>query len=203
MKDSPLSISQVSYPKRVAPLPEDRVSVVDERKERVELEIETRNIEANNMAIRRVFKVVEEEKEVPFPKFIKVEEKKNSDRKVFDLQEAIRQVKEMKTISFDGMKKMIKRQLALVLVQLFNAIFTLTVCTIATVCTTVAALSLQSKKTMIMVSSKVTRFAVPTHDDQIVRTRIRCNRVLVQLGSRLRSMKVATNLYLPSIEKVT
>lgn len=84
-----MTITPVSYSKKVAPLPEDRVVTEEER---AELWTETRKIEANNRAVRRVFKVVEEEKEVPFPTLIKVE-KKDGDRKVFDLLEAIHQVK--------------------------------------------------------------------------------------------------------------
>lgn len=98
MKDSPTTISPISYSKKVAPLPEDRAAAAEE--EGGELRTETRRIEANNRAIRRVFKLVEEEKEVPFPSLIKVE-KKEGERKVFDLQEAIRQVKANAKRNFD------------------------------------------------------------------------------------------------------
>ncbi|XP_021747278.1 uncharacterized protein LOC110713121 [Chenopodium quinoa] len=97
LKDSPMTITPVSYSKRVAPLPEDRVAVEEET---VELQTESKTIEANNRAVRRVFRVVEEEKEVPFPTLIKVE-KKDGERKVFDLQEAIRQVKANAKRNFD------------------------------------------------------------------------------------------------------
>ncbi|KNA07532.1 hypothetical protein SOVF_170960 [Spinacia oleracea] len=97
LKDSPMTITPVSYSKKVAPLPEDRVVTEEER---AELWTETRKIEANNRAVRRVFKVVEEEKEVPFPTLIKVE-KKDGDRKVFDLLEAIHQVKAKAKRNFD------------------------------------------------------------------------------------------------------
>lgn len=91
MKDSPVTaISSVSYAKRVAPLPDDHVVNVDEKKGELERELE--NIQVNNRVFRRVFRAVEEEKVVPFPTLIK-EEKKQGNRKVFDLQDALRQVK--------------------------------------------------------------------------------------------------------------
>ena len=91
MKDSPVTgISSVSYAKRVAPLPDDHVVNEDEKKGELERELE--NIQVNNRVFRRVFKAVEEEKVVPFPTLIK-EEKKQGNRKVFDLQDALRQVK--------------------------------------------------------------------------------------------------------------
>ncbi|GAB2220022.1 hypothetical protein Drorol1_Dr00007663 [Drosera rotundifolia] len=91
-------ISPISYPKKVAPLPEDRVVGEGEREgEKVrgregagELEGERRAIEGTGAA-RRVFRVVEEEV-VPFPTLI-MEEKKQKEKKVYDLQEAIRAMK--------------------------------------------------------------------------------------------------------------
>ncbi|OVA00114.1 Ribosomal protein L1 [Macleaya cordata] len=94
VKDVP-SISPVSYPTKVAPLPEDRVSAPAEeekkegRKENDQLEQERRRIETDYQ-IRRALKV-EEEKNVPFPTLIKVE--KNKQKAILDLQEAIREVK--------------------------------------------------------------------------------------------------------------
>ncbi|KAJ4980832.1 hypothetical protein NE237_031669 [Protea cynaroides] len=95
VKDVP-SVSPVSYPSKVAPLPEDRVSVSaeevekkDDEKEERELERERRRIEAD-ARIRRVLRVGEEEK-LPFPTLIKVEKKKQ--KVVLDLQEAIKEVK--------------------------------------------------------------------------------------------------------------
>ncbi|XP_043700687.1 50S ribosomal protein L1, chloroplastic [Telopea speciosissima] len=100
VKDVP-SISPVSYPVKVAPLPEDRLSVSAEEapKEEVEkkedtqedrqLEQERRRIEAD-VRMRRVLRVGEEEK-LPFPTVIKVEKQKQ--KVVLDLQEAIREVK--------------------------------------------------------------------------------------------------------------
>ncbi|KAK6928007.1 Ribosomal protein L1/ribosomal biogenesis protein [Dillenia turbinata] len=99
VKDAP-SISPVSYPARVAPLPEDRVSSEatqtenleqQEVKEKVkgeEMEREWKRMEMNARMVRRM--QVEEEK-VPFPTLIKVEKKQP--KVVLDLQEAIRQVK--------------------------------------------------------------------------------------------------------------
>ncbi|XP_042502786.1 uncharacterized protein LOC122080008 [Macadamia integrifolia] len=101
VKDVP-SISPVSYPSKVANLPEDRLSVSAEEapKEEVEkkedtkeedrqLEQERRRIEVD-LRVRRVLRVGEEEK-LPFPTLIKVEKKKQ--KVVLDLQEAIREVK--------------------------------------------------------------------------------------------------------------
>ncbi|GMH16081.1 hypothetical protein Nepgr_017922 [Nepenthes gracilis] len=99
VKDFPV-ISPVSYPKKVAPLPEDRVATEGEGQDEGkgwggeigELDRERKRIESDYRVVRKVFKVVEEEKEVPFPMLIKVE-KKQSEKKVYDLQDAIRQVK--------------------------------------------------------------------------------------------------------------
>lgn len=103
VKDVP-SISPVSYPSRVAPLPEDRFSVqadeVAKTEDKVsgELERERRRIEAENRMRRRLFTV--EEETVPFPTLIKVE-KKNKQKVVLDLQEAIKQVKASAKRTFD------------------------------------------------------------------------------------------------------
>lgn len=80
----------MSYPSRVAPLPEDKVSeeAGDEREE--ELEKEKQTIEAETLSKRRVFRV-EEDVAVPFPTFLKVEKKES--KPILDLMEAIRQVK--------------------------------------------------------------------------------------------------------------
>ncbi|RWR89223.1 Ribosomal protein L1 [Cinnamomum micranthum f. kanehirae] len=93
VKDVP-SISPVSYPTRVAPLLEDKVSVSapkeeEEGKEEQQLEREWRRIEAD-ARLRRVFRTSEEE-EIPFPTLVKTEKKKQ--KVVLDLQEAIREVK--------------------------------------------------------------------------------------------------------------
>lgn len=90
VKDTP-SIAPVSYPTRVAPLPEDRVvtkEVGDEHGSE-ELERERSRIEAGNLNISRML-VVEEEK-VPFPTLIRLENSKGN--VVYDLKEAIQLVK--------------------------------------------------------------------------------------------------------------
>ncbi|KAF8409070.1 hypothetical protein HHK36_005142 [Tetracentron sinense] len=107
VKDSP-SISPVSYPPRVAPLPEDRASVSaeevpkeevakgEDRKENEQLQRERTRIEAETR-IRRSLRV--EEEKVPFPMLIKVEKRKP--KVVLDLQEAIREVKANAKRNFD------------------------------------------------------------------------------------------------------
>ncbi|KAK9748364.1 hypothetical protein RND81_02G052500 [Saponaria officinalis] len=97
MKNMP-QLSSVSYPKKVAPLPEDRVA--EEGGD--ELEGERRRIESDTRAIRRVFRVSEknEAEELPFPTLIKVD-KKSSERAVFDLQDVIRRVKASAKRNFD------------------------------------------------------------------------------------------------------
>lgn len=90
VKDTP-SIVPISYPTRVAPLPEDRVvtkEVGDEHRNE-ELERERSRIEAGNLNINRML-VVEEEK-VPFPTLIKLENSKGN--VAYDLKEAIQLVK--------------------------------------------------------------------------------------------------------------
>lgn len=109
MKDAP-SISPVSYPMRVAPLPEDRASedAAEEGAEvekgnegREKMEFERRRTEAGNQATvmrrRRLSRVLEEEEQamVPFPMILKAEKRESN--AVYDLAEAIRLVK----VSFD------------------------------------------------------------------------------------------------------
>lgn len=88
----------MSYPSRVAPLPEDKVSeeAGDEREE--ELEKEKQTIEAETRTKRRVFRV-EEDVAIPFPTFLKVEKKET--KPILDLMEAIRQVKATAECKFD------------------------------------------------------------------------------------------------------
>ncbi|KAG9447871.1 hypothetical protein H6P81_013999 [Aristolochia fimbriata] len=103
VKDTP-SISPVSYPARVAPLPEDRVSEgasaeasrEQEKRENEQLERERRKIEAQ-ARISRALKG--EDENVPFPTLIKVEKKKQ--KTVLDLQEAIQEVKANAKRNFD------------------------------------------------------------------------------------------------------
>lgn len=86
MKDAQ-SVSPFSYQNRVAPLPQDIAAEAGG-----ELAIEGKRIEADTRAFKRLFRVVEEEEELPFPTLIEVE-KKRSESSVVDLQDAIRQVK--------------------------------------------------------------------------------------------------------------
>lgn len=96
VKDLP-SITPVSYPTRVAPLPEDKVSASPDeeapkeevKKEDEQLERERRRIEAE-ARLRRSISTTEEEK-IPFPTLLKAEKKMQ--KVVLDLQEAIREVK--------------------------------------------------------------------------------------------------------------
>lgn len=95
MKAAP-AVSPVSYPARVAPLPEDRVEKGEEGEEEGEDDVkkneqlarERRRIEME--ARLRTLQKVEEES-VPYPTLIKVEKKQQ--KVVLDLQEAIREVK--------------------------------------------------------------------------------------------------------------
>lgn len=92
VKDLP-SITPVSYPTRVAPLPEDKVSASPDeeapKEEDEQLERERRRIEAE-ARLRRSIRTTEEEK-IPFPTLLKTEKKMQ--KVVLDLQEAIREVK--------------------------------------------------------------------------------------------------------------
>ncbi|KAJ8445795.1 hypothetical protein Cgig2_027876 [Carnegiea gigantea] len=87
VKYSP-AIFPASFTNRVAPLPEFKTGMGMEDQRGQELESERRSIEADN----RMFRVVEEEKEAPFPMLMKVE-KKQAEKTVYDLKEAIRPVK--------------------------------------------------------------------------------------------------------------
>ncbi|KAB2612623.1 50S ribosomal protein L1 [Pyrus ussuriensis x Pyrus communis] len=107
IRDVP-SISPVSYPVKVAPLPEDRVAEesgggeggaekdVDGVKD---LEGEKRRIEADGRMRRRLFRVPEEEVVVPFPALIKVEKKES--KSILEVMDAIRQVKANAQCKFD------------------------------------------------------------------------------------------------------
>ncbi|CAH9089034.1 unnamed protein product [Cuscuta europaea] len=105
MKDVP-TISSVSYPTRVAPLPEDRVMTEgegnhqEERKERgdEELERESRRIQFEK---RLAATNMMESQMVPFPTLIKVENEMAKVKTVFDLKEAIRLVKSNARTTFD------------------------------------------------------------------------------------------------------
>ncbi|KAK7264384.1 hypothetical protein RJT34_31993 [Clitoria ternatea] len=98
VKDAGSSIAPVSYPTRVAPLPEDRDPAEAGKNE--EMERERRKIEEEGQLRMRMVKAVEEEKmKVPFPLLIKP--KKNEKPPVVDLAEAIRQVKAKAKAKFD------------------------------------------------------------------------------------------------------
>ncbi|KAF5732548.1 Ribosomal protein L1p/L10e family putative isoform 1 [Tripterygium wilfordii] len=94
VKDVP-SIAPVSYPLRVAPLPEDKASdSVEEsvKEESEEMLRERRRVDARERG-RRAFRIAEAEEKVvvPFPTLVKSEKKEG--RQVFDLMDAIHEVK--------------------------------------------------------------------------------------------------------------
>lgn len=102
LKDAP-KIAPVSYPTRVAPLPED---LPEEEKGKVEavgdeeMERERRRIEAQKrMAISRVMNV--EEERVSFPTLIKAKSDEKKKKAVYDLKEAIRLLKANAKKKFD------------------------------------------------------------------------------------------------------
>uniref|UniRef100_A0A2N9F266 CL1 n=1 Tax=Fagus sylvatica TaxID=28930 RepID=A0A2N9F266_FAGSY len=106
VKDVP-TISPVSYPSRVAPLPEYKISADGEGEEaklesNEEMERERRRIEAESRTRRRMFSVSEEEESgpVPFPMLIKKKESKEKPAPL-DLLEAIRLVKANAKTNFD------------------------------------------------------------------------------------------------------
>ncbi|GMJ03835.1 hypothetical protein like AT2G42710 [Hibiscus trionum] len=101
------NISPVSYPARVAPLPEDRLRVSgqdgevrDEGSE--EMAREGQRIQADARVWRRPFRIAAEEEKivVPFPMLI-MPEKKKENRHVLDLMDAIREVKANAKANFD------------------------------------------------------------------------------------------------------
>nr|XP_019707130.1 uncharacterized protein LOC105048153 isoform X1 [Elaeis guineensis] len=94
VKDIPV-ISPVSYPSRVAPLPEDRASAPaeegaeeDKKGEDEQLRREARRIESDARA--RSFFAIQEEEKIPFPTLVKLE--KRPQKVPMDLMEAIRGV---------------------------------------------------------------------------------------------------------------
>lgn len=96
MKDVP-NVSPISYPSRVAPLPEDRVAVeggAEKEKKEVDEELvkEERRIQEDSRRISRWggLRRLEEER-VAFPTIIKQEQKNK--KVIYDLQEAIQLVK--------------------------------------------------------------------------------------------------------------
>ncbi|KAK6141256.1 hypothetical protein DH2020_025011 [Rehmannia glutinosa] len=106
MKDAPV-ISPVSYPSRVAPLPEDRMKVGEEEKgdRNAGLEMERRKIEEYRRRGVLAYGKVEEEESLPFPKLVKVENTDQNSKKkgkvIYDLKEAIQLVKASAKKTFD------------------------------------------------------------------------------------------------------
>ncbi|KAL6538278.1 hypothetical protein OROGR_012266 [Orobanche gracilis] len=104
MKDAPV-ISPVSYPSRVAPLPEDRIKVGEEEKadKNEGLERERRKIEEYRR--KGVLAYEKQEESLPFPTFIKVENTDQNNRKKgkmnYDLKEAIELAKASAKKTFD------------------------------------------------------------------------------------------------------
>ncbi|PNY00366.1 50S ribosomal protein l1-like [Trifolium pratense] len=94
VKDAP-SIKPVSYPLRVAPLPDDKAPGVND-----EMEQERKRIEAEDQLRKKMLKATEDEKlKVPFPLLIKPKQKLKPP--LYDLSEAIRQVKANAKAKFD------------------------------------------------------------------------------------------------------
>ncbi|XP_051135060.1 uncharacterized protein LOC127254164 [Andrographis paniculata] len=108
MKDAP-SISPVSYAARTAPLPEAPVPASEKEEEKgdgnAELERERRNIDEYRRRVVHRFADEEEDRALPFPKLIKVENNDESSKKkskaIYDLKEAIKLVKGNSRITFD------------------------------------------------------------------------------------------------------
>uniref|UniRef100_A0A1J3H1R4 Large ribosomal subunit protein uL1c n=1 Tax=Noccaea caerulescens TaxID=107243 RepID=A0A1J3H1R4_NOCCA len=103
VKDAP-SISPVSYAQRVAPLPEDRVVGEDERERTPEeMEIERKRIEAENRVRRRFLRataVEEDTSSLPLPTLLKPD-LRHGKKPIFDLTEAIREIKSNAKAKFD------------------------------------------------------------------------------------------------------
>ncbi|KAK8477962.1 hypothetical protein V6N11_058038 [Hibiscus sabdariffa] len=96
------NISPVSYPARVAPLPEDRSERVGELRdaESEEMARESRRIQAESRVLRKPFRIAAEEEKIPFPLLV-MPEKKKEKRAVLDLMDAIREVKANAKANFD------------------------------------------------------------------------------------------------------
>ncbi|KAL7602054.1 hypothetical protein Lser_V15G21001 [Lactuca serriola] len=98
------SLPSVSYPKRVAPLPEDKMQddAGEVETKNKEMEAERMKIESDNRGVmRRVFRV--EEQKVPFPSLIKVDQSQitKGQKVVHDLKEAVQLVKANAKHNFD------------------------------------------------------------------------------------------------------
>ncbi|XP_010517812.1 PREDICTED: uncharacterized protein LOC104793199 [Camelina sativa] len=103
VKDSQ-SINPLSYAQRVAPLPEDRVAGEDEgERTPEEMERERKRIELENRARRRFLRanaVEEDTSSLPLPTLLKPE-LKHGKKPIFDLMEAIREIKANAKAKFD------------------------------------------------------------------------------------------------------
>ncbi|XP_010525161.1 PREDICTED: uncharacterized protein LOC104803004 [Tarenaya hassleriana] len=96
------SISPVSYPNRVAPLPEDRVAAETDGNTE-EMNQERVRIEAENRTRRRYFRAAPAEEDtasLPLPTLLKSDLKQGK-RPVVDLMEAIREIKANAKAKFD------------------------------------------------------------------------------------------------------
>ncbi|XP_073156553.1 uncharacterized protein [Henckelia pumila] len=111
MKDASV-VAPVSYPSRVAPLPEDRIKAEEEERGvgTEELERERRRIDDQRWnAMRRTgvlrSRVVAEEENLPFPKLIKAEKSDGDSKKkgkvIYDLKDAIQLIKSSPGKAFD------------------------------------------------------------------------------------------------------
>ncbi|CAN8318111.1 unnamed protein product [Cochlearia groenlandica] len=104
VKDAQSSITPVSYAQRVAPLPEDRVASEEDReKTPEEMERERKRIELENKARRRFLRanaVEEDTSSLPLPTLLKPE-LKHGKKPIFDLMEAIREIKANGKANFD------------------------------------------------------------------------------------------------------
>ncbi|GJM98225.1 hypothetical protein PR202_ga15214 [Eleusine coracana subsp. coracana] len=91
VKDAAPGISPVSYPSRVAPLPEDRPAVEDDAGAEDALRGEGQRIQLDAARARSIFGMPVEEEELPYPTLIPVE--KRPQKVSIDLVDAIRLVK--------------------------------------------------------------------------------------------------------------
>ncbi|TVU07800.1 hypothetical protein EJB05_41169 [Eragrostis curvula] len=91
VKDAAPAISPVSYPSRVAPLPDDRPAAEEGAEAEDGLRGEGQRIELDAARTRSIFGLPVEEEQLPYPTLISVE--KRPQKVAIDLVDAIRQVK--------------------------------------------------------------------------------------------------------------
>jgi hypothetical protein len=91
VKDAEPAISPVSYPSRVAPLPEDRPAVEEEAGAEDGLREEGQRIEMEASRVRSIFGMPVEVEQLPYPTLIPVE--KRPQKVAIVLVDAIRLVK--------------------------------------------------------------------------------------------------------------